>query len=123
MERLKRDHTRQLVAVALLVVAVVILVIGYSNIRDEINVAAQMPYVLTGGVGALILTGLGMVILRSQDDRTILEHLGSVEASNDALRGRVDYLTQLLEAALLPDDATVAEKVEPKIVSTSRTTS
>ena len=122
MERLKRDHTRQLVAVALLVVAVVILVIGYSNIRDEINVAAQMPYVLTGGVGALILTGLGMVILRSQDDKTILDRLGSVEASNDELRERVDYLTQLLEAALLPDDATVSGKVEPKIVSSGRTT-
>src|SRR2546430_1367661 len=102
MERLKRDHTRQLIAVALLVVAVVILVIGYSNIRDEVNVAAQMPYVLTGGVGALILTGLGMVILRSQDDRTILDHLGAVETSNEELRERVDYLTQLLEAALLP---------------------
>ena len=73
MERLKRDHARQLVAGALVVAALVVLTIGYANIRDEIQVAAQMPYVLTGGIGALILTGLGMVVLRSQDDKTVLD--------------------------------------------------
>ena len=63
MERLKRDHARQLIAGALVAAALVILIIGYANIRDEIQVAAQMPYVLTGGVGALILTGLGVTEL------------------------------------------------------------
>jgi Cu/Ag efflux pump CusA len=107
MERLMRDHTRQLVGVVLCAVALVVLLIGYANIRDETAVAIQMPYVLTGGIGALILTGLGMVILRSQDDKAILERLNQVEAVNDALRERIDYLTQLLEAALLPDEAEV----------------
>ena len=63
MERLKRDHTRQLIAGALVVAALVVLTIGYGNIRDEIQVAAQMPYVLTGGIGALILTGLPFAVL------------------------------------------------------------
>ena len=116
MERLKRDHARQLVAGGLVVAALVVLVIGYANIRDEIQVAAQMPYVLTGGIGALILTGLGMVVLRSQDDKAVLDRLGVLEATNDELRERVDYLTQLLETALLPDDVTT--KAQPKMVST-----
>jgi hypothetical protein len=115
MERLKRDHARQLVAVGLVVAALVALTIGYANIRDEIEVAAQMPYVLTGGVGALILTGLGMVVLRSQDDKTVIDRLVMLEATNDELRERVDYLTQLLETALLPDDVTA--KVQPQMVS------
>ena len=34
MERLKRDHARQLVAGALVVAALVVLTIGYANIRD-----------------------------------------------------------------------------------------
>jgi hypothetical protein len=105
MERLLRDHTRQLVGGVLCLVALVALLIGYANIRDEIQVAVQMPYVLTGGVGALLLAGLGMVVIRSQDDKTILDRLGELEATNDELRERVDYLTQLLEAALLPDEA------------------
>ena len=122
MERLKGEHGRQLVAGVLLAVAVVVLVIGYSNIRDEIQVAAQMPYVLTGGVGALILTGLGMVALRSQDDKAVLDRLAVVESTAAELRERVGYLTQLLEAALLPDDVSVSgNKVEPKMVSTRRT--
>jgi len=115
MERLKRDHARQLVAGVLVAAALVVLIIGYANIRDEIQVAAQMPYVLTGGIGALILTGLGMVVLRSQDDKNVLDQLSVLEATNDELRERVDYLTQLLETALLPDDVTTAQ---PKMVST-----
>jgi len=119
MERLKRDHARQLVAGVLVAAALVVLVIGYTNIRDEIQVAAQMPYVLTGGIGALILTGLGMVILRSQDDKAVLDRLAVLEATNDELRERVDYLTQLLETALLPDDVTTT--AQPQMVSTRRT--
>jgi hypothetical protein len=120
MERLKRDHARQLVAGVLVTAALVVLVIGYANIRDEIQVAAQMPYVLTGGIGALILTGLGMVVLRSQDDKAVLDRLGVLEATNDELRERVEYLTQLLETALLPDDVTTA-KAQPQMVSTRGT--
>lgn len=122
MERLKRDHARQLVAGTLVVAALVVLTIGYANIRDEIHVAAQMPYVLTGGIGALILTGLGMVVLRSQDDKNVLDRLAVLEATNDELRERVDYLTQLLETALLPDDVTTA-KAQPQMASTRRTNS
>lgn len=120
MERLKRDHTRQLIAGVLVVAALVVLTIGYGNIRDEIQVAAQMPYVLTGGIGALILTGLGMVVLRSQDDKAVLDQLGVLEATNDELRERVDYLTQLLETALLPDEVST-KAAEPQMVSTRRT--
>jgi Cu/Ag efflux pump CusA len=116
---LKGQHARQVIAGVLLAVAVVVLVIGYSNIRDEAQVAAQMPYVLTGGVGALILTGLGMVVLRSQDDKAVLDRLAVVESTAEELRERVDYLTQLLEAALLPDNGSVpGGTVQPKMVST-----
>lgn len=116
MERLKRDRARQLIAGALGAAALVVLIIGYANLRNEIDVAAQMPYALTGGIGALILTGLGMVVLRSQDDKTALDRLSVLEATNDELRERVEYLTQLLETAFLPDDVTATP--EPRIVAT-----
>jgi hypothetical protein len=87
------------------VAAVVVLVIGYIAIRDEIYVAIQMPYILIGGVGALLLAGLGMVVIRSQDDKAVLDRLAEVESTNYQLKERVDYLAQLLEAALLPDES------------------
>jgi hypothetical protein len=106
LQRLAREHTRQLIGGALLVAAVIALLIGYVSIRDEIYVAIQMPYILIGGVGALLLGGLGMVVIRSQDDKAVLDRLAEVESTNYQLRERVDYLAQLLEAALLPDEAT-----------------
>ena len=121
MERLLRDYTRQLMGGVLCLVALVALLIGYANIRDEIQVAVQMPYVLTGGVGALLLAGLGMVVIRSQDDKTILDRLGELESTNDELRERVDYLTQLLETALLPDEVST-KAPEARMVSTRQTT-
>lgn len=120
MERLKRDRARQLVAGVLVAAALVMLVIGYADIRDEIHTAAQMPYVLTGGIGALILTGLAMVVLRSPDDKNVLDRISVLEATKDELRERVDYLTQLLETALLPDDVTTA-KAQPRVASTHTT--
>ena len=107
MERVLQDRSRLLVGGALVVVSLVVLIVGYANIRDEIDVPAQMPYVLTAGVGSLILTGVGMVIMRSQEDRAILDRLGELETTNEDLRERLDYVTQLLEAALLPDGVEV----------------
>ena len=64
-----------------------------------------MPYILIGGVGALLLAGLGMVVIRSQDDKAVLDRLAEVESTSHQLKDRVDYLAQLLEAALLPDES------------------
>jgi hypothetical protein len=105
MQRLAREHTRQLIGGGLVVAAVVVLLVGYIAIRDEIYVAIQMPYILIGGVGALLLAGLGMAVIRSQDDKAVLDRLAEVESTNYQLKERVDYLAQLLEAALLPDES------------------
>ena len=91
MDRLRRDHSRELVGAVLVVVALVALVIGYANIKDEAEVAIQLPYILTGGIGALVLTAV-------------------VESIGYDLRERVVYLNQLLEAGLLPDESADAAK-------------
>lgn len=103
MDRLARPQTRLLIGAGCLVAGVVLLISAWSNIRDETEVAIQMPYVLSGGIGALMLTLLAAVALRSTIDAPMRDRLGQVEATNHDLRERVDYLTQLLEAALLPD--------------------
>ena len=44
-------------------------------------------------------------MLRSQDDKAILDRLADVEGTNLEVKERVDYLTHLLETGLLPDDS------------------
>ena len=105
MDRLRRDHSREFVGAALVVIALVAIVIGYANIKDEAEVAIQLPYILTGGIGALVLTAVGVAVLRSQDDKAILDRLADVEGTNLEVKERVDYLTHLLETGLLPDDS------------------
>ncbi len=103
MDRLRREHGRELIGAALVIAALVAIAVGYANIRDEADVAIQLPYVLTGGIGAVVLAALGVGVLRSQDDKAILDRLADVEATNLDVRERVDYLTHLLETGLLPD--------------------
>jgi hypothetical protein len=103
MDRLTRANSRQLIGGALVAAALAILVIGYANIRNETEVALQMPYILTAGVGALVLTALAVVALRSKDDQAILDGQAETESAVHELSQRVAYMTQLLEAALLPD--------------------
>jgi hypothetical protein len=103
MDRLRRQHGRELIGAALVVAALLAIAIGYANIRDEADVAIQMPYVLTGGIGAVVLAAVGVGVLRSQDDKAILHRLADVEGTNLEVKERVDYLTHLLETGLLPD--------------------
>lgn len=105
MDRLRRQHGRELVGGALVIAALIAIAIGYANIRDEADVAIQLPYVLTGGIGAIVLAAMGVGILRSQDDKAILARLADVEATNLEVKERVDYLAHLLETGLLPDEA------------------
>ena len=103
MDRLRRQHGRELIGGALVIAALIAIAVGYANIRDEADVAIQLPYVLTGGIGAVVLAALGVGVLRSQDDKAILARLADVESTNLEVKERVGYLTHLLETGLLPD--------------------
>jgi hypothetical protein len=52
MDRLRRQHGRELIGGALVIAALIAIAVGYANIRDEADVAIQLPYVLTGGICA-----------------------------------------------------------------------
>ena len=110
MKRLLRERGRLAAGVALLVAAVVVLGIGYASIADEIFVSIQLPYILGTGVGALVCAGVGLVLLRSQEDVENRGRLVALQAAHDAMSDRfealgvqVEYVTQLLEAVLRED--------------------
>lgn len=113
MDRLTSPLARLILSVGCLVAGVIMLISSWSNIRDETAVAIQMPDILSGGVGALMLTVAAAVLFRSASDGLVRDRLGAVESTNQDLRERVDYLTQLLEAALLPDQPLQQVRTEP----------
>lgn len=112
MKRLVRERGRLVAGLALLVTAVVVLGVGYASISDEVFVSIQLPYVLGGGVGALLCAGVGLALVRSQDDIENRRRLIDLEAAHEVMAERfqalglqVEYVTQLLEAALRDDAA------------------
>jgi hypothetical protein len=107
-----RERGRLVAGIGLLVAAVVILGVGYASIADEVFVSIQLPYVLGGGVGALLCAGVGLALVRSQDDADNRRRLVDLEAAHEGMSDRfqalgmqVEYLTQLLEAVLRDDAA------------------
>ena len=107
-----RKRGRLVAGITLLVAAVVVLGVGYASISDEVFVSIQLPYVLGGGVGALLCAGVGLALLRSQDDILNRRRLIDLEAAHEMMSERfqalglqVEYVTQLLEAVLRDDPA------------------
>jgi hypothetical protein len=116
VKRLVRERGRLAAGIALLVTAVVVLGIGYASISEEIFVSIQLPYVLGAGVGALLCAGLGLILVRSQEDADNRARLSALQTAHDAMTDRfealgvqVEYVAQLLEA-VLRDDAVTPER-------------
>lgn len=112
MKRLMRERGRLVAGITLLVAAVVVLGVGYASIADEVFVSIQLPYVLGGGVGALLCAGVGLALVRSQDDVESRRRLVDLEAAHEVMAERfqalglqIEYVTQLLEATLREDAA------------------
>jgi hypothetical protein len=123
LNRLLRKRIRLVAGVALLVAAVVALVIAYTSIANEVYVSIQLPWVLGGGVGALLCAGVGLVLLRAQGDTENQSRLAALNTAHEAMTDRfealgerVEYLTQLLEAALVTDgDGTATRSVANEV--------
>jgi hypothetical protein len=98
------DRSRVWLGTILVAAGAAVLLAGYAQVRDESDISLQMPYVLTAGFFAFALTGLGLVSLRSHDDHAFVSRLGEMERTLAELRESNEYLTQMLEAALLPDE-------------------
>jgi hypothetical protein len=70
------DYTLRLAAGVCTAVGVVVVLVGYLGVRNESDVALQIPYLLSGGLGGLALVGLGALGL--------LQYQLRVQARNNA---------------------------------------
>jgi hypothetical protein len=52
----------QVLAGVLIALGATVLVVGYAGIRQEADVALQLPYIVSGGLGGLFLLGAGVAL-------------------------------------------------------------
>jgi hypothetical protein len=96
--------TRPVVGWVLTGLGVLLLLIGYLGISREAIVAKQLPYLISGGIGGLILVIVGAVFLGTEDLRRDSGRLDRLELMvaelHQALLVRLDAEGQPLPAAV-----------------------
>ena len=57
------DFGMKALAAALTIAGLVAVLVGYLGVRDESHIELQLPYLISGGIGGLVLLGLGALVL------------------------------------------------------------
>jgi hypothetical protein len=57
-----RTKQMYIAAGVLILAGAIVLIVGYSGIRQQADVALQLPYVISGGLGGLFLLGAGVAV-------------------------------------------------------------
>jgi hypothetical protein len=81
-------------AFALIVAGIVVAIIGYLGVSKETEVAFQLPYFASAGVGALMLLGFGGILLLNSQLETDGDRLEELE---DAVRQLSNEVGRLVD--------------------------
>ena len=57
------DFGLKALATGLTLAGLVAVLVGYLGVRDESHIELQLPYLISGGLGGLVLMGLGALVL------------------------------------------------------------
>ena len=57
------DFGLKALAAGLTIAGLVAVLVGYLGVRDESHIELQLPYLISGGLGGLVLMGLGALVL------------------------------------------------------------
>jgi hypothetical protein len=69
--------------VAAVILGAVLLVIGWYGVQDTAYPAEQIPYLISGGLGGLLLIGVGAILWISADLRDEWRRIESLEHTID----------------------------------------
>ncbi|MGZ4211002.1 MAG: hypothetical protein ACXVQX_10455 [Actinomycetota bacterium] len=109
-------NTRYRVGVAfgLIVAGIVVAIVGYLGVSKETEVAFQLPYFASAGVGALMLLGFGGVLLLNAQLETDGDRLEELEEAVRQLSNEVGRLVDEMtpRRGTKPMRAQLAEKDE-----------
>ena len=79
--------TRPIVGLALAALGVVFIAVGYWGVAHETLVAKQIPYLVSGGIGGMVLVAVGAFLLGTDDVRRQLERVERLEGMVEDLHG------------------------------------
>jgi hypothetical protein len=118
--------TRYRVATAFTLIAagIVVAIIGYLGVSKETEVAFQLPYFASAGVGALMLLGFGGILLLNSQLETDSDRMEELEEAVRQLSNEVGKLVDELapQRGSRPARAVAADKEKaPKDESAPRT--
>lgn len=85
---------RTLVGWGAIVLGAVVMLIGWLGVSDQTEVAKQLPYLISGGVGGLALVGGGVGFLVSEDLRSERDRIGRLESEILEIRDLVRSLAE-----------------------------
>ena len=92
------DFGLRLGAGVLTVLGIVVVLVGYLGVRNEADVALQIPYLLSGGLGGLALVGLGALGLLQHQLRVQSRHnarlVEELEAWKDSALAEVRHFLE-----------------------------
>jgi len=57
------DFGLKALAAGLTVAGLIAVLVGYLGVRDQSHIELQLPYLISGGLGGLVLMGLGALVL------------------------------------------------------------
>ncbi|MGZ4213460.1 MAG: hypothetical protein ACXVQV_09525, partial [Actinomycetota bacterium] len=102
------------VAFGLIVAGIVVAILGYLGVSKETEVAFQLPYFASAGVGALMLLGFGGVLLLNAQLETDGDRLEELEEAVRQLSNEVGRLVDEMtpRRGTKPMRAQLAEKDE-----------
>lgn len=102
------------VAGGLALLGLVAVLIGYLGVRNEADVALQLPYLASGGLGGLALLGLGaLVLIQSQMREQEQRFLQVTEQLEDWKESALDEIRSFLEGAEIEVEVTEPRPVAP----------
>jgi hypothetical protein len=87
-------YWRTLVGWGAIVLGAVVMLIGWLGVSGETEVAKQLPYLISGGVGGLALVGGGVGFLVSEDLRSERNRIGRLESEVLEIRDLVRSLAE-----------------------------
>jgi hypothetical protein len=73
-----------------IVLAVFALLLGYHGVSESLSTGRQLAYIISGGLGGVILVAVGATLLISADLHDEWRKLDEIQAAINAGEGRAD---------------------------------
>lgn len=99
MQLMIRRYWKAVVGLLLAAGGGIAIITAWSRVRNLLEVADQVPLLISGGIGGLGLVLAGVWLLRSHETDLVVAHLRETNERLDRIQEDVARLTALFDAA------------------------